>query len=92
MIFVEDFLRIGKDTVIAIKYIESITYPSGEDLTADKLKDDLHLTVIMTSGKEYNVSVKGQIYDYSEPPQPSSISQLKDEIYFRWRRILSGKA
>lgn len=85
MIFQENFLVLDDNTVLAIKFIESIRYPDMEDALVDVLKNDLHLEVVTISGNKYTISVEkqnrfGEFY---------SSDLLRDEICQKWKFIMT---
>jgi hypothetical protein len=73
--------------VVALKYVESMRYPDGEDATLDKLKDDLNFEITMISGKEYKISVR----DNFEHLRSEELADAMNSIYNKWRYIISGK-
>ena len=92
MLFVADFLRGTEDEIIALKYVESMKEPSGEDLTVDRLVDDLHISIRMVSGKEYTVSVRQQYIEGDWRVKQDGVEQAMIAIFDRWRHILTGKS
>ena len=92
MLFTKDFLYLDDQTVIAMQFIESMRFTEGEDLTADKLKDDLHLDVVMASSKEYSISVRRQYMNDVRAKPPTSIEEMREAIYKKWIFILTGKS
>lgn len=82
--FSSNFLVVDTFTVIAMCYIESISFASKEDLTVDKLSGDCTFSVRTISGKEYKVSALAQAgYIVG-----TDIEQWAQSIYDRWKYIL----
>ena len=93
MLFQKDFLFLDDQTVVSIRSIESMRFPDGEDLTADKLKDDLHMDVVMASGKEYSISVRRQFVNDVRTKHPLVTAEiLREAIYNKWIHTLTGKS
>jgi hypothetical protein len=89
MLFTKDFLYLENDKAIALKFIESMSYPSGEDLTIAKLKDDLYIEVVMVSGKEYIISVRHQFNELNWGIE--GIKAGRESIFDKWCYTLTGK-
>lgn len=85
MVFHGEFLILDDDTVLAIKFIESIKYPDTEANVVDVLKNDLHFEVITVSGNRYTVSVNKQ----NKYGVLINTSEFRDAIYYRWRHIIT---
>ena len=93
MLFNKDFLYLDNRAAIALKFVESMRYPSEEEeLTIAKLKDDLFLEVTMVSGKEYTISVKSQFYPKDWRIKDEGIDLARSSIFDKWCRILTGKS
>ena len=93
MIYPRDFLHLDDDTVVSMFYIESMRYPSDEDLTADLIKNDPRLEISMVSGKTYSISTKKQamVLSLSTPRPNLDLFELRRAIVEKWTHILSGK-
>ena len=93
MLFNKDFLYLDNRAAIALKFVESMRYPSeGEELTVAKLKDDLFLEVVMTSGKEYKISTRSQFEVNDWRLKDEGIEMARSAIFDKWCRILTGKS
>ena len=92
MLFTKDFLYLENNTAIALKFIESMSYPSGEeDLTVARLKDDLYIEVVMGSGKEYVISVRHQFDKLDWRIQQEGLEAARESIFDKWCYTLTGK-
>lgn len=88
MHYSSDFLCHSEGTaIVALKYVESIQCLKGEDATLDILKDDLHFEIIMTSGKEYTISIR----DNFEYLNSDELVEAMNAVLSKWRYIISGK-
>ena len=85
-----DTLLVDSRTVLGMKFIESINFPDGVDLTADILKDDLHLNVVMISGKEYSISVELQRKALNDGSS-WSLDSVRVGIYEKWKSLIRVK-
>jgi len=93
MLFTKDFLYTDNKAAIALKFVESMRYPSeDEDLTVAKLKDDLLIEVVMTSGREYTISTRAQFSDSDWRVKDEGIDGARSSIFEKWCRILTGKS
>jgi hypothetical protein len=84
-VFTSDLLIID-DRAVLLKFIESMKFHDGEDLTADVLKDDRHIDIITLSGREYTVSVKKQLSLWQI--EKNDIDGYQKAIYEKWLHIL----
>lgn len=91
MIFIPDHLILDNSAVIGIKFIESMRFPDGEDLTVAKLKDDLFIEVTMCSGREYTVSVRAQFTEDDWRIKDEGIIGGRYSIFDKWKNTLKGR-
>jgi hypothetical protein len=93
MIFQKDFLVLLDGRVVALKFIESMRFPSeGEDRTVAALKDDLDIEMITISGKEYVTSTRSQYYQSDWRIEKEGIMAGRTAIFEKWCHILTGKS
>lgn len=80
-------LHISASFAVALRYIESMRFPDGEDLTVDILCDDLHINIVTVSGREYSSSMR---YVQERLPylRETPIRELRGEIYSKWIAIM----
>src|SRR5882672_2919139 len=98
MFFTNDFLKVDASTEIPLKYVESIQFSRGEDLTADALKGDRTFRVRMLSGIEYVISVstlmnEWQLDHLKRLPAnevKSHIQEYLDGIVKQWKFNVTG--
>lgn len=91
MFFTDNFLRIGDSMEISLKYVESIQFSRGEDLTADALKGDRTFRVRMISGIEHEISIQRQMTQWQlDYLKRISGNQAKDELKEYESGILSN--
>ena len=87
MVYNPDVLHVDKQTVIALKYVERMHFPDGEELTADILKGDLHIEITMVSGEIHSISMN--MIQACDPrfakEQPE---KLRLAIYEKWAHLL----
>lgn len=88
-IFTGDLLIVD-GRAIPLKFIESMKFHTGEDLTVDVLKDDRHIEIITLSGNEYSVSVKKQLSPFQI--DKNDIDGYQTAIYEKWCHILTGRS
>ena len=88
-IFTSDFIIVD-NRVIALKFVESMEFQSGEDLTVDILKDDRTIDIITVSGNKYIISVIEQLFQYQK--DKNDVAGYRQAIYDKWRHILTGKS
>jgi hypothetical protein len=55
--YVHDVVLTKTGETVALKFVESITVPVGQDETADKLRADVTISIRTISGAEYEISV-----------------------------------
>jgi hypothetical protein len=60
-----------------------------EDTVIDKLKDDLRLNVVMSSGKEYSISMASAL-KLSPIYNGADLKIFRFDIYERWRQLQQG--
>lgn len=92
MIFQSDFLIVNNDTLISLQCVESIKFPSGEELVISKLKDDYEMEIVMCSGKEYTVSTRAQFVDTDWMISGAGYKEARMAIVDKWKYILTGKS
>jgi hypothetical protein len=90
MIFAGQYLLIGRNTLVALKYVESMSYfiPGDMDNTFNVLKNDRVFKIGTISGKEYTVSVKDQFQHIPDIPTQEFLSSCESAIFDKWMRIL----
>lgn len=90
MIFAGQYLLIGRNTLVALKYIESMSYSISDamDDTFNVLKNDRFFKIITTSGREYTVSVKDQFKHIHSNFTQEFLSSCESAIFDKWMRIL----
>lgn len=91
MIFQSSFLIANDNTLIALQFVESITFPTGEDLTVAKLKDDYEMDIVMCSGREYRISTRAQFDDDNWIIDRTGYEVARFAIVDKWKHILTGK-
>lgn len=87
MSFSLEVLFVDERTVIALKYVERMHYPDGEDLTADILTGDLHIEVTMISGEVHCISMNQMKKCYSGLGDKTP-EMVRNLIYDRWTHLL----
>lgn len=80
-------IPVDERTVVALPYCESMSFPDGEELTADVLKDDLHLNVVTSSGKEYSISI-AFVQKFDSRYKDIDKKRVRELIYRRWIFLL----
>jgi len=92
MVFHQDFLILPDKSITALRFVESMRYPDGEDLLVSKLKDDLEIEIVMCSGRNYTISVRAQFPDGSRQINSNGISAARDAILGKWKHVITGKS
>lgn len=87
--FYSNILYISKQQVVAMRYVESLRFPDGEELTAERLVDDLYLHITTVSGNEYKLSINLQRICNNAVDVP--LKEYRNSIYNRWKYILENK-
>ena len=90
-IFHAAFLIAEDNTVISIKFIESMNLAKDrEEQTFDKLKDDITLDIKTVSGSEYTISIRrqkeiiGKQYNF-----PEDLIEIRNCIFEKWITYIS---
>lgn len=73
------------ETFVLLRAIESIKQdkPDDEEII-DKLKDDITLSIVTLSGKEYKISVVQQIAIYEDHGAPQNKFEMRNAIVDQW--------
>ena len=75
--------------MVSLKCIESIGPPeTSGDIIVNKLKDDITMQIVMSSGNTYSISVKHQMKILGELGVPDSVSDAHTSILEKWIRLL----
>ena len=85
-----DTVRVDQQTVVSLRSVESMGFPVDGELIIDILKDDLQIYIVMTSGKEYVVSmvlIQQTNSHYSNVEK----SDLRGAIFDKWVHLLGNK-
>lgn len=90
MLFQPEFLILGR-SVISLRAVESMEFPDGEDITAERLRNDREIRIVMCSGKEYTISTRAQFADTDCRVKQDGIDAARQAIYDKWKHILTGK-
>jgi hypothetical protein len=83
-------LYIDDKFAVALRQVESMRFPDGEELTADILRDDLHIEVVMTSGSVYSVSMK-YLQNRLVYLRDYSIRDIRNDVYHKWVETMEKK-
>jgi len=87
--FRPNILITDDNVMISLKCVESIGPPeTSEDLLVNKLKDDITMKVVMSSGNTYSISVKHQMDTLAGLGVPESVSDAHTSILEKWIRLL----
>ena len=89
MSYQQGMLYVDIRTAVGLRFVESMTFPDGEDLLVDLLKDDLHIDVVTISGREYSVSmnfIKSTDSNLKNVP----VERLRTDIYNKWKHLIGG--
>ena len=82
-------VKCDDETVVALKFIESMKHVSSDDQKLlDKLKDDSVLYVTMISGKEYPISMRRLMNHLNV--RVFSPDEVRKGIYERWSQIIGN--
>lgn len=92
MSYQSEFLVVSEKSVVAMRFIESMGFPDGEDLVIAKLRDDLEIEIVMCSGKEYVISTRAQYPKDSYWIKLDGIDSARLTILNKWKDILTGKS
>jgi len=85
-------ILIAKDgTALPMRFVESMKYPTGEDHTVAKLKDDLEIEIVMCSGKEYTISTRKQFEGTFLDIEREGIVDARTAIFDKWKFVITGK-
>jgi hypothetical protein len=89
MSYQQGILYVDLRTAVGLRFVESMTFPDGEDLLADVLKGDLHIDVVTISGKEYSVSMKF-IESTDSNLKNVPVERLRTDIYNKWKHLIGS--
>ena len=89
MSYQQGILYVDIRTAVGLRFVESMTFPDGEDLLADVLKDDLHIDIVTISGREYSVSMNF-IRSTDNNLKNASAERLRTDIYNKWKHLIGS--
>lgn len=92
MIFYSEFLILDDSTAISLRAIESMRFPGDADATAEKLKDDPSIEVVMWFGNKYILSIRRQFKDDDWGLLEEGAYQARLAIFEKWKKIVTGKS
>ena len=87
MVYNPDVLHVDKRTVVALKYIERMHFPDGEELTIDVLKGDLHIEITMVSGEVHSISMN-MLRECEWRFATEKPDELRRAVYEKWAHLL----
>lgn len=89
--FKPSILVTNNDTIIALRYIESIVAARDiDDQIVDKLRDDIVFDINTISGKTYEISTKKQMDLFKKVGTPSTAHETHEAIMEKWIWVINS--
>jgi hypothetical protein len=90
-VFVADFLLAHPSTAIPLRYVESMSFPGGEDQVINRLRNDRIINIVTLSGRDYAISVRSQLHQWQLDKPDLNLDDWQEAIYEKWRHTITGK-
>lgn len=91
-VFQPSFLVANDNTVVALKFIESMNLSRDvEEQVLDKLKDDVVLEIRTVGGVQYTVSSRHQMEILKQYCLSDDPIELRTAIFERWVNIVTNQ-
>lgn len=75
--------------MVSLRNVEAMGFSADQGLTVDLLKDDRTITIVGTSGKEYQVSCKNQYDEYQRSHKDFTLDSARQAILERWQHLIT---
>jgi len=83
--YTDSFLYPRPGFAISMRSIESMEFQTEEGQTIDKLKGDVTIKIVTSSGRDYEISA---LSHFKSPDKRIDPEQYAQGIYERWRFLL----